>query len=87
MGVCKSRRLRFMTPTKVLHILIAKQLENDVGNVPRKLSSGDVLLVDDNTVGHGRGDKRQTIRDLRKAGVEIEGDVGQRITEDRKKQS
>lgn len=73
-------------PTEVLHIFIAQQLENDVGNTSRKLPSGDILFVDDDTVGHRRSNKRQAIRDLRRVGVVIEGEVGQGVAQDREKQ-
>ena len=72
-------------PTQVLHILIGDELGHDGGDIALN-TSGKVALVDDDSIGHGSGDKCQAIRNLCSGRVEVEEDEGQRVTEDRKEE-
>jgi hypothetical protein len=71
--------------TQILHILIRDELGHDLrhtaGDTP-----GKVALVDDNSIGHGRRDKGQTVRKSGGGGVVVEEDEGQGITEDGEEQ-
>lgn len=71
--------------TQVLHILVGDELGHDCGDIALN-TSGKVALVDDDSIGHGSGDKCQAIRNLCGGGVEVEEDESQGVTEDREEE-
>lgn len=50
-------------------------------------TSGEVTLVDDDSIGQGGRDERQAIRDAGPGRVVVEDDEGQGVAEDGNKQS
>ena len=71
--------------TQVLHILIRNELGHNLRHTSRD-TPGEVTLVHDNSIGHGRRDERQAIRDPSRGGVVVEEDEGQGIAADREEQ-
>jgi hypothetical protein len=72
--------------TEVLNILVTKQFDRNLRDRSRQLASSDVLFVYNNAVGSRGSDKSQTIGDLGRARIVIEGDIGDTVPHNRQEE-
>lgn len=74
-----------MSLTKVLHILIGDELHNNSQRAALD-TPGEVALVHNDSIGHGSGNKGQTIGELCRRRVVVKEDTRQAVAEDGEQQ-
>ena len=69
------------TLTKVLNVLIGKESHGSGSGTLTSLGTSAHSLIDDDTVGDGRGDKSSAVRELSHTGVVVHSQPGEAISD------